>query len=142
VHGYSAGANLGLMLAAREPDLTCVLGLAAPTDLTTLKQQGGTEAYDLAVTAFGEGQLADWSPVKVAGSIKAKVLLIAAQTDPTVPVEQSREFAQALPGTELDVVPAGSTSVPWLHGAKVNPASAQAAIQQGFTFLTQELNGS
>src|SRR4051794_7245807 len=113
VHGYSAGANLGLMLAAREPDLTCVLGLAAPTDLTTLKQQGDTEAYDLAVKAFGEGQLADWSPVNDARRINAKVLLIAAQTDPTVPVEQSREFAQALPGTQLDVIPAGSTPVSW-----------------------------
>ena len=39
-HGESAGGNLALMLAAREPGLTCVIGLAAPTDLTALKAQG------------------------------------------------------------------------------------------------------
>jgi dipeptidyl aminopeptidase/acylaminoacyl peptidase len=141
VHGFSAGGNLGLMLAAREPGINCVLGIAAPTDLTALRQQGGTEAHDLAARAFGEDQLSNWSPVHYAGQIKAKVLLIAAQDDPVVPIAQAREFAHALPRTQVDVIPAGSTPLVWLHGAKVNPEAAQAAIQQGFTFLTQELNG-
>lgn len=142
VHGFSAGGNLGLMLAARERDITCVLGISAPTDLTTIKSQGGGEAYNLAVDAFGQSRLRDWSPVKHAGSINAKVMLLAGASDPVVPAAQAREFARAVPGTQVDVIPAGSAPVVWLHGAKVDPAAAQAAIQRGFTFLTQELNGS
>ena len=142
VHGFSAGGNLGLMLAARERGITCVLGIAAPTDLTTLKGQGGGEASDLATAAFGQDQLGDWSPVRYAGRISSKVMLIAGAADPVVPLQQAREFAQAEPGTQLDVIPAGSAPLDWLHGAKVDPAAAQAAIQRGFVFLTQELGGS
>jgi alpha-beta hydrolase superfamily lysophospholipase len=142
VHGFSAGGNLGLMLAAREPGIDCVLALAAPTDLPALKDQGAGETYDLAVNAFGEDQLANWSPVHDADRINAKVLLINAQSDPVVPVEQAREFVKARPDTELVVIPSGSAPLDWLHGAEVNPGQAQAAVQQGFTFITQALNGS
>lgn len=142
VHGFSAGGNLGLMLAARERGIACVLGIAAPTDLTTIKSQGGDEAHDLAVAAFGQNRLSAWSPVKFAGRIDAKVLLLTGESDPVVPAAQAREFAQAVPGTQVDTVPAGSVPLVWLHGAKVDPVAAQAAAQRGFTFLVQELNGS
>ena len=142
VHGFSAGGNLGLMLAAREQGIDCVLALAAPTDLPALKDQGAGETYDLAVDAFGEDQLADWSPVRDAKRIDAQVLLINAQSDPVVPVAQAREFVKARPGTQLVVIPPGSAPLDWLHGAEVNPAQAQAAVQQGFVFLSESLNGS
>jgi acetyl esterase/lipase len=141
VHGISAGANLGLMLAAREPDLSCVLAIAAPTDLPALKDQGGTEAYDLAKVAFGEDQLAKFSPIRYADQIKAKVLLLNGESDPIVPVEQARAFEQARPETEVDVIPNGSTPVQWLHGATVSAAAGQAAIQQGYEFIVDSLNG-
>jgi acetyl esterase/lipase len=141
VHGTSAGANLGLMLAAREPDLSCVLAIAAPTDLTTLKEQGGTEAYDLAKDAFGEDQLGKWSPVRYADRIDARVLLLNGQSDPVVPVEQAREFARARPETEVDVIPNGSTPLSWLHGATVDAAAGQAAIQRGYEFIVEGLSG-
>jgi dipeptidyl aminopeptidase/acylaminoacyl peptidase len=141
VHGFSAGGNLGLMLASRERGITCVLGIAAPTDLTTIKRQGGGEAYDLAVAAFGQNRLSAWSPVKYADRIHARVLLLTGETDPVVPAAQAREFARAVPGTQVDVVPAGSAPLVWLHGAKVDPVAAQAAAHRGFTFLVQELNG-
>jgi dipeptidyl aminopeptidase/acylaminoacyl peptidase len=137
--GVSAGGNLALMLAAREPGLTCVVGLATPTDLTALKDQGGDEAYDMAVTAFGEDQLANWSPIRYADRIKAKVLLINGENDPVDPVEQGREFARKRPQTELVILPEGSVPVPSLHGATVTPQAAQSAIQRGFFFLVQSL---
>jgi dienelactone hydrolase len=141
-HGISAGGHLGLMLAAREPDLACVVDIVGPTDLTTLKDQGADEAYNLAVNAFGQDQLARWSPVRYANRIKAKVLILLAATDPVIPAEQGREFARAHPGTQLIVLPAGSTPFPVLHGAKVTPAGAQEALQEPFAFISQATGGA
>jgi acetyl esterase/lipase len=137
VHGISAGGTYALLLAAREPRLDCVVGMVTPTDLTTLKEQGSDEVYDLAVTAFGEDELADWSPVNVADRIRAKVLLIPAQTDRFVPIAQAREFARARPATDLYVIPAGSTPVDWLHGAEVSSTGALEGVDRGFDFIEQ-----
>jgi pimeloyl-ACP methyl ester carboxylesterase len=139
VHGISAGGTLGLILAANEPDLSCMVGLVTPTDLTTLQQQGADQVYDLAVAAFGEDELAKWSPVRYADQIKAKVLLIPAQTDPVVPIAQAREFVRARPATELSVIPPGPTPVDWLHGADTTAAGAQQAVERGFDFIEQEI---
>lgn len=141
-HGISAGGNLALMLAVREPTLTCVLGIATPTDLTTLKDQGGREAYDLAVKAFGQDQLGNWSPVRYANRIKAKVLLLGGQNDSVVPIEQSREFVRARPETQLLVLPPGSAPVVWLHGATASPQAVRSAVTRGFSFIAQALNGA
>jgi dipeptidyl aminopeptidase/acylaminoacyl peptidase len=136
-HGISAGGHLALMLATREPDLTCVVDLVGPTDLTTLEEQGGDEVHDLAVTAFGEAELEKWSPARYAGQINAEVLMILSETDPIIPVEQGEEFARALPGAELVVLPAGPTEVPWLHGASVTPESEARAVNEGFKFIAE-----
>jgi acetyl esterase/lipase len=141
VHGISAGGTYALLLAAQEPSLRCVVGLVAPTDLTTLKEQGSGQVHDLAVTAFGESELADWSPVRVADRIRAKVLLIAAQTDPVVPIQQAREFERARPATQLFVIPAGPVPVDWLHGADVTATGAQEAVERGFDFIEQSSGG-
>jgi dipeptidyl aminopeptidase/acylaminoacyl peptidase len=141
VHGISAGANLGLMLAAREPDLSCVLAIAAPTDLTTLKDQGGTEAYDLAKAAFGEDQLAKFSPVRYADQIDAKVLLLNGESDPIVPVAQAQEFVRARPETQVDIIPNGSTPLQFLHGATVDATAGRAALLRGYEFIVDSLNG-
>jgi acetyl esterase/lipase len=141
-HGFSAGGTLALLLAAREPDLACVVGLVTPTDLTTVEDQGGDEVHDLAVKAFGEDQLGRWSPVRSADGIDAKVLLIPAQDDPIVPIAQAREFVRAHPETELDVIPAGPTPVDFLHGAGATPAGVQEATQHQFTFIDQATSGA
>jgi dipeptidyl aminopeptidase/acylaminoacyl peptidase len=141
--GISAGGNLSLMLATREPDLACVLAVAPPTDLPALAQQDpvGDEAYKAAVTAFGSDQLAKFSPVRYAGKIDAKVLLIAADTDPVVPAAQSREMARALPGAQIVVVPPGSVPVEWAHFGGV-PANAQdMVIQRELNFLRDATQG-
>jgi dipeptidyl aminopeptidase/acylaminoacyl peptidase len=137
--GISAGGNLALNLAAREPDLDCVVSLSAPTDLTTVAQQDpqGEEAYKAAVEAFGKNALVKFSPVRHADQIKAKVLLIAADTDPIVPAAQSRELAQALPGVQLVDLPAGPDQVEWAHFGRVQPDAQQIVIQREFDFLKQ-----
>ena len=140
--GISAGGHLGLMLAAQEPGMACVIDIVGPTDLTTLKQQGGDEASDLAVAAFGEDQLAKWSPIRYANRIRARVLIMLAATDPVVPVEQGREFARAYPRTRLIVLPAGPTPDPLLHGARITRAGAQESLQEPLAFLSQATGGS
>jgi alpha-beta hydrolase superfamily lysophospholipase len=141
VHGISAGGTLGLMLAAQEPGLTCVVGLVTPTDLTTIEDQGGKTVHDLAVTAFGADDLSSWSPALVANQIEAKVLLLPAQTDPVVPIEQAHEFVRKRPSTQLYVIPAGPTPVDYLHGADTTPSGAKAAIERGFDFIEQQTGG-
>jgi dienelactone hydrolase len=105
--GGSAGAHWALMLAAREPEISCVVDQAGPTDLTKLAEQGSQEGHELAVTAFGAGRLAKFSPVRY--EITTPVLGIYAESDQLVPVEQGEELARALPNAELIKLPDGST---------------------------------
>jgi acetyl esterase/lipase len=137
--GVSAGGHLALMLAAREPDLTCVLTLVAPTDLTTLVAQDpeGDEAYNAAVAAFGTNGLAKFSPVRYASRIRAKVLMVVAEDDPIVPADQGRELAQALPGSQLLVLPPGPDKVQWAHYAGVQPDAQNLVIERDFDFLKE-----
>jgi dipeptidyl aminopeptidase/acylaminoacyl peptidase len=137
--GISAGGHLALMLAAREPDLTCVLTLVAPTDLTTLVAQDpeGDEAYNAAVRAFGNNGLAKFSPVRYADRIKAKVLMVVAEDDPVVPADQGRELAQALPSAQLIVLPPGPDQAQWAHFAGVQPDAQNLVIERDFDFLKE-----
>jgi len=141
--GISAGANYALLLAAHEPELKCVVAVAAPTDLTTIAAQDpeGEEAYQAAVTAFGQDQLARFSPVRFADKIKAKVLLVVAVSDPVVPEAQGQEFARALPGTKLIVVPPGPVSVPFAHYGGVPSGAQESLLKSDFDFLGQNLQG-
>jgi acetyl esterase/lipase len=141
--GISAGGNLALMLATSEPDLQCVIAVSSPTDLTTLARQDpqGDEAYGLAVAAFGKDQLARFSPVRYTGRIRAKVLLIAADTDPIVPAAQSRELGKALPGAQLLDFPPGPDRVEWAHYGGVQPTASNIALEREFEFLKAATQG-
>jgi acetyl esterase/lipase len=138
--GDSAGGNLALMLATREPDLACVIARAVPTDLNALASQGASETQRLAVDALGAGALERFSPVRRAATIKARVLLIMAENDPLVPVQQGRELKRALSSAELLVLPPGP--VPFVHGLGVTPSALQSANQREVTFLQQATSGS
>jgi dipeptidyl aminopeptidase/acylaminoacyl peptidase len=142
--GISAGANYSLMLATREPDLTCVLALSAPTDLTTIAAQDpdGQEAYHAAVTAFGQNQLAKFSPVRYAKQIKAKVLLVGAVGDPVVPAAQSEELARALPGSQLMILPPGPDRAEFAHYGGVQPGAQNAVIKRDLDFLKSVIPGN
>jgi dipeptidyl aminopeptidase/acylaminoacyl peptidase len=137
--GISAGGNLALMLATREPDLACVVALAAPTDLTSLAEQDpeGDEAHQAAVAAFGKDQLAKFSPVRYADRIKAKVLLILAESDPVDPVDQGDELAQVLPGLQLLILPPGPVSVPFAHFGGVQPDAQEVVVERVLDFLDE-----
>jgi acetyl esterase/lipase len=106
--GPSAGGNISLMLAVKNPDLACVIDFAGPTNLVSLaKEKGGSVAYKIAVDAFGKDKLAEFSPALQAKSIRAKVMLVFADTDPIVPASQGRDMARVLPGSQLIVLPPG-----------------------------------
>jgi len=141
--GISAGANYALLLAAREPEVKCVVAVVPPTDLNTIGTQDpeGGEAYQAAVAAFGQDQLAKYSPVRYADKIKAKVLVIVAADDPVVPEAQGQEFAKALPGTQLIVVPPGPVSAEFAHYGGVPPDAQDEVIKRDFEFLDQNLQG-
>jgi acetyl esterase/lipase len=141
-YGLSAGGHLALMLATREPDLTCVVDLAGPADLTSLNEQGGDEASRMAAEAFGEDELARWSPVRYADRIKAKVLMVLAEDDPVNPVEQGQELTQVLPSAELVVVPPGPAPAVWAHRGGVDPEADRTAIERQRSFIASALNGS
>jgi dipeptidyl aminopeptidase/acylaminoacyl peptidase len=134
--GGSAGGHWALMLAAREPDLACVVDQAGPTDLTSLATQGSDEGQALAVAAFGEKRLASLSPVDQAGRIKARVLLVYADSDPLVPLAQGEELARALPRAELIKLPPGSA--PWIHST-VSAAALANATQRQSAFIQQAM---
>ncbi len=141
--GVSAGGHLALVLAEHHPDLACVIDFAGPTDLPALRTEphGQLSAYTIALTAFGAAPLAELSPALHPGTIKAKLMLLYAQTDPLVPVEQGRIMARAYPSAQLIVLPPGSA--PFVHtgvGAPaqttgVDPTARLRADQQEQAFL-------
>ena len=132
--GVSAGGNIALLLAAKFPDLACVISLAGPTDLQALEHEphGALSGYQYALNAFGKPALGQFSPALQASSIKAKVLLLYADNDPLVPVEQGEIMKRALPTATLIRLPPGP--YPFVHtgvGAPVSSSGiSQAARQQ------------
>lgn len=119
--GSSAGGHMALMLATREPDLACAVDLAGPTNLAALAEQsGGAETYEIASEAFGAENLERFSPTLLASKIRALLFVAGAANDPLLPTEQIEEIAQAVPGTETVVLPAGEDM--WVH----SPVDAQA----------------
>jgi dienelactone hydrolase len=140
--GVSAGGHLALMLAVRNPDLTCVISLAGPTNLPAFRTEpNGASGYQIATGAFGSSVLAQLSPALHARAIKAKLLLIYARTDRLVPVQQGEDMAQADPRAKLIVLPGGSA--PFVHtgingpvqATGVDPGANANAQQAQVTFL-------
>lgn len=136
--GESAGGHIALMLAERNQDLACVLDLAGPTNLPSLaREPGGAYAYALSLQAFGKNQLAVYSPSLHSGSIRAKVMLVYAQSDPIVPVAQGEQMARVLPAATLMVLPPGPAG--FVHGSGdhhgVSDASYRKANQAEVAFL-------
>lgn len=129
--GSSAGGHVALMVAVREAGLDCVVDLAGPTDLTTLVPDA-EPTHRAAVRAFGADTLAAVSPVRRTSSIRARLMIVCAVSDPLVPVEQCRRMAKRVPGTELVVLPPGDLR--WVHST-VDPSAKLAADRALFAFL-------
>jgi acetyl esterase/lipase len=129
--GISAGAQIALMVAIRNPGLACVLDLAGPTDLPAFKMEpGGATLYRVILDRFGTGPLEQYSPALHGSSIKAKVLMIYAEDDPLVPVAQGRAMARADPAAKLIVLPPGSA--PFVHTGVGAPAQASGVDPKAY----------
>ena len=143
-YGISAGGHLAMMLATREPDLTCVIDLVGPVDLTTLADQDeeGDEGHQDAIEAFGKDKLAAYSPIRFADRIEADVLMILAEDDPVVPVEQAHQLERALPNAEVLILPKGPVPEQTAHGGGVEEGAMADALERALEFLEVETQGS
>ncbi|MFL5844309.1 MAG: alpha/beta hydrolase family protein [Solirubrobacteraceae bacterium] len=104
LYGESAGGTLALLVAAQRRSVSCVIAVAAPSDLLGLQQI----APDLAATArareaFGASAAAlrRFSPVTHARRIRADVLLEYALFDAVLPAWQGVELSAFLPRGRL-----------------------------------------
>jgi dipeptidyl aminopeptidase/acylaminoacyl peptidase len=122
--GSSSGGHLALLMAARRPRLRCMVALSSPSNLATLGGgPNGDRARSLAIRAFGEENLARYSPVNQADRIEADLLLVNARRDAAVPPEQAFALADLVPGTTSLVLSTGQVSVLWGHGEGISTVS-------------------
>jgi acetyl esterase/lipase len=145
LRGQSAGGHLALMVAAKRRDVACVISLASPTDLRSIRAQGRIEAAsggpaelpaaatrvrNLAVAAFGRRKLRVRSPAALASRIGARLLLATAVDDVVIPQGQAASLANAVkvarPGAYVDVVRVERGAGTFVHG------SASAAASRDF----------
>ena len=96
--GFSAGAQLGLITAARRGDaVACVVDLLGPPDLEDFgDRRRSRRGEDLARMAFGADALRRMSPVNNADAIAAPVLIGAASCDSYVAPADHERFAERL----------------------------------------------
>jgi acetyl esterase/lipase len=134
--GISAGAHLSLLLAAKRAGVYSVVSEAGPTDLTTIQGQGAynpaTGLYDftlgsrwvhnLGAAAFGEENLATYSPARQARTTlnRTRVLQAFAADDSIVPYQQATNLAGARraanPNTYVDNAQLAKGTIPFGHG--------------------------
>jgi hypothetical protein len=116
--GTSAGGNLALLIGAYRPDLYCAISQAGPTDLRTIQDEvaydaasglfdqtlGGRWVHNLAAAAFGEENLAVYSPAaQASGTLsRTRVLQGFAADDPIIPYQQAADLADAMHAANPD----------------------------------------
>ncbi|MDQ3850962.1 MAG: alpha/beta hydrolase [Actinomycetota bacterium] len=145
--GTSAGGHLALLIGAHRPDLYCVINQAGPTDLRTIRNEGAYNAasgrddqtsgprwvHNIAVAAFGEENLPEYSPAAQASpTLKGtRVLQAFSADDPLVPHGQAADLADAMraadPTAYVDSVQLAAGSIPFGHGLV-----SQAALDDFF----------
>jgi acetyl esterase/lipase len=113
--GSSAGAHLALMLAARRPEVACVIGFGAITDLDRVgdTKEARELRRDFVVPSFGSGDLSDLSPITYARDIGARVLLITSRDDRIAPCDQIRRYGERDPDAQV-MCPEGGAE-PFVH---------------------------
>jgi hypothetical protein len=131
--GISAGANLALLLAANRAGVYSVVSEAGPTELTTIQGEGAYNpasglydftlgsrwVHNLGAAAFGEENLAAYSPRRQARSTlnRTRVLQAFAADDSIVPYRQAADLA-----AYADSVQLAKGTIPFGHG-KVTQAA-------------------
>jgi acetyl esterase/lipase len=134
--GTSAGGYLALLIGANRPDLYCAVSQAGPTDLRSIRDElaydpvtglqdqtvGGRLVYNLAAAAFGEENLARFSPAALAaGTLSGtRVLQAFSADDPLVSFQQVADLANAMraanPNAYVDDVQLAAGTIPFAHG--------------------------
>ncbi|MEA2131711.1 MAG: hypothetical protein QOJ85_4602 [Solirubrobacteraceae bacterium] len=140
--GTSAGGHLALLIAASRSGLYCVVNQAGPTDLRTIQDelaydaatglqnqtQGGRVVHNLAAGAFGEENLARFSPAALAsGTLNGtRVLQGFSADDPLVSFQQAADLASAMqavnPGAYVDELQLDAGTIPFAHGSVTQAA--------------------
>jgi acetyl esterase/lipase len=134
--GTSAGGHLALLIGANRPGLYCVVNQAGPTDLLTIQGEfafdaatglasqtsGGRVVRNLAASAFGDENLARFSPAALAsGTLNGtRVLQGFSADDPLVSFQQAADLASAMqtanPGAYVDELQLDTGTIPFAHG--------------------------
>jgi acetyl esterase/lipase len=131
LHGESAGAQLALMVAAREPSVDCVISDSGVVDLAAVPRTSELRPIiDGALLAHGG--LRRWDPLTNARRIRQPVLLVAHRDDPVVSPDQSRRLAAALAHAAFIELPPGPRTGPAsYHGRHTTPAADHRAWRVG-----------
>ena len=139
IYGESAGAHLALVAAARLSAIDCVIGLGSPTDLALYEADAAKSDNDqVRLIGFQMSRffgttadaLAPWSPVSLAPSIRADVLLLNEADDVYVSTAHTERFKAARPTTQSLVLERGDPADPstkFVHGT-VSAAARGAYI--------------
>jgi acetyl esterase/lipase len=134
--GTSAGGHLALLIGAYRTGLYCVVSQAGPTDLRVIQDEfaynsatglydqtfGGRTVHNLAAGAFGEENLAQFSPAALASPTLSatRVLQAFSADDPLVPFQQAADLAGAMqsvnPGAYVENVQLAAGTIPFAHG--------------------------
>jgi acetyl esterase/lipase len=134
--GLSAGGHLALLVAAQRSGVYCAISEAGPTDLNRIQGEvaydaasgtysqtvGGRWVHNLAAAAFGEENLAAYSPAAQASPAltSTRVLQGFSLDDALVPYRQAIDLAAAMsaadPAAYVDSVLLEIGTIPFGHG--------------------------
>jgi acetyl esterase/lipase len=132
--GGSAGGHLVLMLASIRSDLACALAMGAPTDFATLARQRSWNPSAYTYDTVGPTKLLNWasaafaasgtpigfsSPLRYAGHVHARVMVVSGEHDVFVPPAQTHGYAAALrsagPANYVDELVLEPGKYPFVH---------------------------
>ncbi|MEO6064989.1 MAG: hypothetical protein ABIP49_04315 [Lysobacterales bacterium] len=135
--GESSGGNFALLLGVVKPGLNCIVTQGAPTDLRNVSDSMPAVVRQLAIDAFGVGNLPIYSPIAWAdaGYLNNKVLLGHALVDPLVGSKQATDFCARRPASaQCYVLDTRNGTAPFTH-ALVTPAALNTfrAMERAFT---------
>jgi pimeloyl-ACP methyl ester carboxylesterase len=141
LYGESSGGTWSLVTAARDREVACVIAAAAPTDADTWRDSRWPAARAYAhrrwPRLFGRGAADDrYEPYDAwtAARPPAKLMLLYGTADRTVPPQQGRLMADAVPGSTLIELPLGRQ--PFVHTG-VAPRDLLAAIRRIRPFVRE-----
>jgi acetyl esterase/lipase len=134
--GTSAGGHLALLIGARRAGLSCVVSIAGATDPGRIQDEpvynaatglydstsGSRLVHNLVAAAFGEENIASYSPATPASTTlkRTRVLQAFSADDYLVPYEQAADLREAMsvanPAAYVDSLQLAIGTIPFGHG--------------------------